>query len=46
MAIDVIANVEDYRKFLSEIKSQGAYKLVHHSGQHPAPQLNPKTAPK
>lgn len=29
LAIDVIAHVEDYRKFLRETKSQGAYKLIH-----------------
>jgi hypothetical protein len=29
MAIDPIAHVEEYRKFLREIKSQCAYKLIH-----------------
>jgi SAM-dependent methyltransferase len=29
MVIDVLAHVEDYRGFLREIKSQGAYKLIH-----------------
>lgn len=29
MAIDVIAHVEDYRRFLRQLKSQGIYKLIH-----------------
>jgi len=29
MAIDVLAHVEDYRTFLRQMKSQGAYKLLH-----------------
>ncbi len=29
LSIDVLAHVEDYREYLREIKSRGAYKLIH-----------------